>query len=138
MIICTLSDTFLFKLYIKMITEDYVSYEIAKLLKEKGFDEVTNSCYSQNGNQHIGERARYNSLISGKLLSCPTLQMTMKWLREKGYNVVVWNDSPEWEVEIQELNDGGFNVLGILSEQTFDTYEQAVEAALKYSLENLI
>ena len=28
-----------------IITEDYVSYEVAKLLKEKGFDEPCYTCY---------------------------------------------------------------------------------------------
>ena len=33
-----------------MITEDYVSFETAKLLKEKGFDdEYTNAFYDKSG-----------------------------------------------------------------------------------------
>ena len=32
-----------------MITEDYVSYEVAKLLKEKGFDEPCECAYSEEG-----------------------------------------------------------------------------------------
>ena len=32
-----------------MITEDYVSFETAKLLKEKGFDEPTTGTYYKDG-----------------------------------------------------------------------------------------
>lgn len=129
-----------------MITEDYVSYEIAKLLKEKGFDEVTNSCYSQNGNQHIGERARYNSLISGKLLSCPTLQMAMKWLREKHQVFIQIELFDASTISGEHTFVFDFIVYDPydhckdcdIEEEQYNTYEQAVEAALKYSLENLI
>ena len=34
-----------------MIQEDYVSFETAKHLKEKGFDEDINLWYNENGNE---------------------------------------------------------------------------------------
>ena len=63
-----------------MITEDYVSFETAKLLKERGFnkDTYTMSMYDENGEAKdvlllkVGEEPVLR----------PTLQMTMKWLRE--------------------------------------------------------
>ena len=36
-----------------MITENYVSFEIAKLLKEKGFNEPCLMCYTSDGNWEI-------------------------------------------------------------------------------------
>jgi hypothetical protein len=61
-----------------MITEDYVSFNIAKLLKEKGFDEYC-GYYSSDG-EYWGY-CTYNH--KGKdYISAPTLQMAMKWLRE--------------------------------------------------------
>ena len=36
-----------------MITEDYVSFETAKLLKEKGFDEDIDLWYDENGEMFI-------------------------------------------------------------------------------------
>ena len=56
-----------------MITEDYCSFEVAKLLKEKGFD--------YKGFDYIdfeGEVIRQDR---------PTHQMAMKWLREKGFHI---------------------------------------------------
>lgn len=39
-----------------MITEDYCSYEVAKLLKEKGFDEPCKVWYSEYTSQFGGEK----------------------------------------------------------------------------------
>ena len=71
-----------------MITEDYVSFEIAKLLKEKGFDVECDYLYidgkvvrAQGGacNWNKGETlfADYKNECSA-----PTIQTAMKWLRE--------------------------------------------------------
>lgn len=119
-----------------MAQEDYCSYELSKLLKEKGFDGLVFTYYPR------GIKDKYNiSMLADNHnkhdeTSRPTLQMAMKWLREKGYHIVVFTDSPRYEVKIQDLNDGSFNVSDIT--HTYDTYEEAVEAAIKYSLENLI
>lgn len=119
-----------------MITEDYVSFETAKLLKEKGFDENTYACFSNDGKEtYYGYRAVDNDIMR------PTLQMAMKWLRE------VHNKSIEirsqglkatsigWIVEIYNLanQDEEFH-----HPYTFSTYEDAAESAIKYCLENLI
>ena len=69
-----------------MITEDYVSFETAKLLKEKGFDSECHShyyaCHRPDGSvqYHIAEIYSLKSLKDFYL--APTLQMAMKWLRE--------------------------------------------------------
>ena len=64
--------------------EDYVSFEIAKLLKEKGFDE---SCYQKYDDEgylsfnHVGYINAEKPTEDFSALA-PTLQMAMKWLRE--------------------------------------------------------
>ena len=71
-----------------MITEDYCSFEVSKLLKEKGFDEVCFSCYEyfESGvtlyKGWIFEYKGYSVRNSSERIKCPTLQMAMKWLRE--------------------------------------------------------
>ena len=65
-----------------MITEDYVSFEVAKLLKEKGFVEpLVNYYYTAKG-----ERVGY--LMTEEQYLCPTHQLAMKWLREV-YNIFI-------------------------------------------------
>ena len=127
-----------------MINEDYCTYEVAKLLKEKGFDVKTLTVYSQNGS------FMPNGVIEDTyqtFYNAPTHQMAMKWLREReklAYNILIIADGDlgdlHYSYEIQEIDNEFLQVNGSLDieDQRFDTYEEAVEAALKYSLENLI
>lgn len=120
-----------------MITEDYVSFETAKLLKEKGFDEFTISYYDKNGSMGFSE---VDTRVSDGYQR-PTLQMAMKWLREKHYKSIEVRSqglkatSIGWIVEIFNLvnQDEEFH-----HPYTFLTYEEACEEAIKYCLENLI
>lgn len=99
-----------------MITEDYVSFEIAKLLKEKGFDERVLTFYPP------GDIPR------------PTLQMAMKWLREVhdiDVSVVPLRSHKEYLPRVEG---------DITSHDAIPCrkYEEACEVAIKYCLENLI
>lgn len=64
-----------------MITEDYVSFETAKLLKEKGFNEPTIGIYYKDGTFEYFSLNKWNSKFIIPI-SAPTLQMAMRWLRE--------------------------------------------------------
>ena len=105
------------------ISEDYVSDEIFKLLKEKGFDD---SCcrfvVESDETYHRG---------------APTLQMAMKWLREI-HNFHIW-------VEPNHDKEGLYNAhvkVGWWSNNWggvgYNTYEEACEASIKYCLKHLI
>ena len=85
-----------------MITEDFVSFETAKLLKEKGFNWKVHYVYHsykqpffhRNLKDFNGEE--YKNL-KYEWCSAPTLQMAMKWLR-KVYNFLLVVDY-EWECD---------------------------------------
>jgi hypothetical protein len=127
------------------ITEDYVSFETAKLLKEKGFNEGCRSHYGTAGSfsyekyeVESSECEMHNAILA------PTLQMAMKWLREvhklyvdvyivKNYD----NKTIEYCITIEDLNFPGSDD-GIDCCNKYKTYEQACEEAIKYCLENLI
>lgn len=119
-----------------MITEDYVSFEVAKLLKEKGFDEPCIYVYRHDGSEDIWDADKED-------IACqkPTLQMAMKWLREvHGIDISIairfWTDDEgvdvkSWRYTVyrtDEIEDFGQS----------DTYEEAAEAAIKYCVENLV
>ena len=138
-----------------MITEDYVSFETAKLLKEKGFDEPCKVWYSEYTSQFNGKK--YNSLefddcnrfnVGYKFLFyVPTLQMAMKWLREV-HKIGIFTSS--WLVtnagRTFERHPYGTSIVSLVGEHDLlcndilekETYEEAVEAALKYCLNHLI
>ena len=128
-----------------MITEDYVSFEIAKLLKEKGFDWETHRSYLVNDNVFIPGDIT-NVPLRKDAIRIPTLQMAMKWLRKVhhyyiqvmldswacgghlGYYVIIQKTDSEFEIMLADKTDKVF----------YDEPEEACEAAIKYCLENLI
>lgn len=128
-----------------MIKEDYCSYEVAKILKEKGFNESCYTCYVEKEISHYDYSSTNYELIDG-VISCPTIQMTMKWLREIhnkhcdiGYDIDL-----HWFFQIIDLKETieydypETKYYHTENETGFNSYEEAVEAALKYVLENLI
>ena len=66
------------------MNENYVSFEVAKLLKEKGFDWLVNHYYNKFGNFNntYGTWENYSDLVGELMISAPTLCMAQKWLRE--------------------------------------------------------
>lgn len=131
-----------------MITEDYVSFETAKLLKEKGFKEPCIATYNLATKTFKVEEIYQNWTKRWKAyVSAPTLQMTMKWLREVHkinieiclgfdadselgyfYNPVISNlKNMALAIETPEFDETEFIV-----------YEEAAEAAIMYCLKNLI
>ena len=121
-----------------MIQEMYCSYEVSKLLKEKGFDWECISYYVDDEPHDIkysflGET---NSTWESRCCSAPTHQMAMKWLREI-HNVFIiiepYSDTScyfsLWQGDIYRENP---------LKKGFPSYEETVEAALKYVLKNLI
>ena len=130
-----------------MITEDYCSFEVSKLLKENGFD---NRCDMGWHDRLFDEKHprlfSINFDSKEHWISCPTQSVAMKWLREvhkisieiycipsytKG--LVVWR----YMIRNCETCDEVDYPNGYPAQECL-IFEEAVEAALKYSLENLI
>jgi hypothetical protein len=130
------------------IKEDYVSFEIAKLLKEKGFDARCPMIYTADGEMLYTDVKHHNMYaVTNKQLEyytdiiVPTQAMAMKWLREthdidfdinttgsrhvRRYHLAIWENKDE---EMVTINPIGY----------FNKWEQACEAAIKYCLEHLI
>ena len=135
------------------ITEDYVSFETAKLLKDKGFDEATNGYYNAQYDQirtvsdmflwHWNNEEFMKRVSMDGAIAIPTLQMAMKWLREVHDILIIINK----DIHILEGFKGYFFVIqsakgGSYAPASVGTptkvYEDAVEAAIKYCLEHLI
>ena len=131
-----------------MTQEDYVSYEVAKLLKEKGFDWECLAYWfiGTDRNFSISKTPQNWNEVKTDLdwLSCPTHQMACKWLREKHVVIVVIPKSfyadgscGSWAYSIWA--DDNSEVDGEEEwKELYESYEQAIEKALKYSLKNLI
>lgn len=60
----------------------YVSLEAAKLLKEKGYNEMTDCSIDEDGN--FWNEQRKNETMPEWKWSCPTKDEAMDWLEQKG------------------------------------------------------
>lgn len=117
--------------------EDYVSFENAKLLKEKGFDIPTERFYNECGTYCCGASAyNWNDDDDCEDCSRPTQAMAMKWLREV-HNLEIYpyhqysQDGDKWWFEIVKFPSP---VSDYESNAIYATYEEACEAAIKYCL----
>lgn len=124
-----------------MITEDYVSFETAKLLKEKGFNYPCRVVYSPKGIvKHYLKEEVYAHHLKGHKKLCPTLQMTMKWLRKiHNIDIIVHPqyDGIKWTYSaiIIKLS---IPCTEIRLNDNKDKKEEVCEEVIKYCLENLI
>ena len=124
-----------------ILYEDYVSFEVAKLLKEKGFPQdpdICNTVYKPEGEFCINAKSFWNpfcfAALNREYYMSPTLQMACKWLRVK-YNIhieLVRKRDDYYRVKVNgvwlEDNDGF--VVGFP--------EYVTDVAIKYCLEHLI
>ena len=136
-----------------MICECYVSFETAKLLKEKGFDGICRSGYSHYGSLSDIEVKEFltNTTCPDTYWECtaPTLQMAMKWLREvhkMHVEIRITNHSVSKMFDIPKYYWIIFNPEKVkwMDESTlhdvagFDTYEKACDSAINYCLRKLV
>ena len=155
-----------------MIYETYCSYEVARLLKEKGFPQDYDLYHSMVYNEEdyedeyevqrmvtqtrlikAGTLSSYPAGVPGPKCFCPTHQMAMKWLREVHHihtEICLYKTNKN-DIESKKNRKAPYYTFGVWDSVTGnnidkrltndfigDTYEEAVEAALKYVLEKLI
>ena len=128
-----------------MIKESYVSFETAKLLKEKGFDAECYTAYNSDGKLKYGTMPVVKSEIRHlDYILAPTHQMACAWLRSKGYSIEVYSTAIGWHWQICKVNGTSIAFADLLLADgkneggAWDDYDECTEAAIKYSLENLI
>ena len=127
------------------ITEDYVSFEAAKLLKEKGFDEPCRTYYQDEKfvDDVCTQYYQWNSKSPFGHISVPTLQMAMKWLKIE-HNILLFllpaqeNGKLVYLVEVWTWNEEEGIYESTYAPMPRKEPEQACEAAIKYCLEHLI
>lgn len=127
--------------------EAYVSFETAKLLKEKGFDWKTDhDLYYVVKGYGTGTQFNFIDYNPGSIthepfrdytIEMPTQQMAASWLRlTHKLHITCFSSSQEsWMYRItkphQKLEEGIYG-------EDYATYEDALEAAMLYCLKNLI
>ena len=144
-----------------MIEEQYVDFDTARLLKVKGFRAKCNRYYnaqygmirtvSDTFMMDFNDQEHMKSIGMEGAVNIPTQQMAMRWLREEHnidisiephshsgiktveYEFTYWYEG-YYHAPYQEKTPNYHPLFG----KTYNTYEQACDAAIKYCLENLI
>lgn len=116
-----------------------VSFELAKLLKEKGFNEPCTQLYFDGELKDITiQKVSYDDTLSSRYYIVPTIAEVVMWLYEK-HGI--------WISVLQMLNNGetvtwyaSYYEQGVGEdiEVYYNSSIEAYEEAIKYSLENLI
>jgi hypothetical protein len=135
-----------------MSKEQYVTFEVAKLLKEKGFDWPCRAYWHEDNKELIESQSQYhlrnitNPCWFGN--TAPTQQMACRWLREEHkIDISVTPDDGSWWIKVTELEywSGVFDGKVLNSddikyayEGDTSTKEGCYEAGLEYVLKNLI
>lgn len=146
--------------------EDFVTFEIAKKLKEKGFKEHCLAHYGNTGgfysnvidtydrpNQDLDYIDFLNCFNAGNsigLIDAPTISQVLKWLREekKISLEICIHCSLKWVYTIFAFDDGLFmdytpylddiDVINDTIYELYDSYEEAALVGIEYVLDNLI
>ena len=137
--------------------EDFITYELAVKLKEKGFNDECHAYYEPLKHcLNLSRVFKTNSLAENyNCITAPTIYQVLKWLREKkkifvAINIGYCYESDEipfptnhkmepilrgyyygiWELD--NLNDKN------TCSEYFEDYEQAALAGIEYVIDNLI
>lgn len=136
-----------------MIHEEICTYEVCKLAKEKGFPQEFNYPHFKSKLDYYNHKGELNGDVGDilklrikhkpvpeemKPIAAPTQSLLQRWLREQeGIYVYIFPHHIEGKI-IYASRAIAPNQDDALIPQFFDTYELALEDALKYALENLV
>jgi hypothetical protein len=140
-----------------MLHEEICTYEVCKLAKKKGFPQhpdKNDHClmYCWDGLRNIHPLAMW--IVWGmeeydheNLYAAPTQSLLQRWLREEKnlyISIIAHAKSKsvyyEWEVRYISALGNMNKASSVMTIETYcyNTYELALEDALKYTLENLV
>lgn len=119
------------------VFEAYVPFKIAQMLKDKGFDDMFYECTRW---YNIDNEELFPSPV-GRYKGClpaPTLQVALKWLRDKHIHIRIKESIDEdYTYEVYCYHSRLGKGYWYNSRMSYRTYEFAVEDAIRYCLERL-
>ena len=126
------------------MNEDFVTYELAVKLKEKGFDAPCYGYYHRDGGNDSFELCGDRDFLNSKnkhRIAAPTIPQVLKWLREeqKLHVEVMFIRPLHNRVKYYITDtDGSRGDFMDVSDEHYETWEQATLAGIEYVLDNLI
>lgn len=118
------------------MTEELVTLETAKLLREKGFNEYCKDIIKEDNNRIMQSVFRTNKNLPKLCYSCPTQSVAQKWLRKTKnlYIEISYMYENYWTYDI--LTIPRHDLIGLSDRPIirYNTYEEALEAGLQEAL----
>jgi hypothetical protein len=120
------------------MTEELVTLETAKMLKEKGFNEYCKNVISDKGLM-METIFRTSKDLPKSFYSCPMQSIAQKWIREtKNLHISIIRNACGYGYDICKA-DNGTHIINDLSDGpndggNWDAYEEALEAGLQEAL----
>lgn len=111
--------------------ENFIPYELAVKLKEKGFKTENTDWYYLDGN--LAQVKKYINISPYKY--APTISQVLKWLREEKHKFVCI-EFFNWEIGFGYKLVRLDYVSNITEKQRYKTYEQAALAGIEYIIDN--
>lgn len=127
-----------------MKREDYVSLEVARLLKKKGFNEYCGAYYhliwkdmTEEECFEVAPNHDFRNKDNGYRAGAPTLYEAQKWLRSKKIYVLAQPAKESgvtvWYYQVVNDNDPD-DIFYTTSQDTYPNYETALNEGIKYAL----
>lgn len=124
----------------RIMKEQLVSLEVAKLLKVRGFNEFCILAYADEAMYLLPLKTTNSSIDKvGVGYSAPTQSLAQRWLREKhNFHICIYNNAAGYGYEITKADNGTHIVndldTGPNAGGKWDTYEEALEEGLREAL----
>lgn len=126
--------------------EDFVTFEIAKKLKDLGYNTPFFFFYRTDDqlihHAMVGKPLVYGENVDNEVVIAPTISQALKWLREEmelHIEIYMYHNCYLWEIYNTEIYDADLTQKSEkYSEIEYETYEEAALAGIEYTLDNLI
>lgn len=120
------------------MTEELVTLETAKMLKEKGFNEYCKNVISDKGLM-METIFRTSKDLPKSFYSCPMQSIAQKWIREtKNLHISIIRNACGYGYDICKADNGTHITDGIFKGPNdggqWDTYEEALEVGIQEAL----
>ncbi|WP_302295952.1 hypothetical protein [Bacteroides finegoldii] len=121
------------------MTEELITLETAKLLKEKGFNEYCKDIIREDNGRMMQSVFRTNKDLPKGAYSRPTQSIAAKWLREtKNLHISIIRNACGYGYDICKADNGTHITDGIFKGSNdggqWDTYEEALEVGIQEAL----
>lgn len=121
------------------MTEELITLETAKLLKEKGFNEYCKDIIREDNGRMMQSVFRTNKDLPKGAYSRPTQSIAAKWIREtKNLHISIIRNACGYGYDICKADNGTHITDGIFDGPNdggqWDTYEEALEAGIQEAL----